>query len=421
MRTEVNVEDKKMNEGVLIVSQACSPDCYADIEKFNTTILPSQQKLFLALAQGLAKHCLTKCISVRPVFPKTNKKKIWKQEHDQVDELQFYYTSFVNYPILKHLTSLLSTILYILINSRKIRKRYSCVIMDPLLSYVVMPCKWLLSRMGLKTIALVTDLPSHVSDIHNKHKVNMLRKFYNDVGEKSIAGYDGYILLTEQMTAVVNPLARPSVIMEGILDKEIFHESIKGPDIVKKQVKDVNIVMYAGGINEKFGLFSLIEAFKMVKASNWELHIYGSGADSQLLKDVLKNDKRIKFFGRADSGKIFEIELAADILINPRPTEDEFTKFSFPSKTLEYLASGVVTMSTRLPGIPSDYDPYILWINDDSTEGIMSALEVAMEMPEEERKSFGEKAKEFVLARKNQNVQATKVLEFFRGFHQCKS
>lgn len=413
METEVNVEVKKMKEGVLIISQTCSPDCYADIEKFNTTILPSQQKLFLALAQGLAKRCFTKCISVRPAFPKTNRKRVWKQKHDQVDELQFYYTSFVNYPILKHLTSLLSTMFYLLINSRKIKKRYSCVIMDPLLSYLVMPCKWLLSRMGLRTIALVTDLPSHVSDIHSKQKIRMVRRFYNYLGEKSTAKYDGYILLTKQMNAVVNPFARPSIIMEGILDKEIYHQSIELHDIAaEKQEKDVNIVLYAGGINEKFGLFSLIEAFKMVNASNWELHIYGSGADSQLLEDVLRNDKRVKFFGRVDSSKIFAIERAADILINPRPIEDEFTKFSFPSKTLEYLASGVVTMSTRLPGIPKEYEPFIKWIVPESIVGIKDALISAMRLTEQERIDFGAIAKKYVIDNKNHVVQAKRVMRF---------
>ena len=38
--------------------------------------------------------------------------------------------------------------------------------------------------------------------------------------------------------------------------------------------------------------------------------------------------------------------------VNPRQNNEEFTKYSFPSKTMEYLASGVPVVAYKLDGIP---------------------------------------------------------------------
>lgn len=42
----------------------------------------------------------------------------------------------------------------------------------------------------------------------------------------------------------------------------------------------------------------------------------------------------------------------ADVLVNPRQNDDEYTKYSFPSKNIEYLMTGNAVMAYMLDGIP---------------------------------------------------------------------
>ena len=45
--------------------------------------------------------------------------------------------------------------------------------------------------------------------------------------------------------------------------------------------------------------------------------------------------------------------------MNPRSADAEYTKYSFPSKTIEYLATGVPVVMNRLPGIPEEYEYFV--------------------------------------------------------------
>lgn len=402
--------------GVLIISQTCSAEYYKVIENNNTTILPSQQKLFLSLAEGLSEITNTFCLSNRPIFPGNNGRVIWRKKIETKGKLSFYYPGFINIPILRHITFLSTLLVWIMVNTKEIRKEYKYVIMDPLLPFFTIPSKWILSKMGLVCVALVTDLPAHVTNIHSGKRISIFRKIYDDLGEKSLTQYDVYILLTSKMNQVVNPHMKPAIVMEGILDNEIYRQTVSRENILSVQMGN-RIVLYAGGINKKFGIFTLLEAFTQINLDNWELHLYGLGKGVSQLEEVIKENPKVKFMGRISSTEVFGVECAANILINPRPTKEDYTEYSFPSKTLEYLASGVFTISTRLPGIPAEYFPYLSVIEDDSVSGVKEVLEAAMRLTDEERTRFGDRARRFVTTNKNQKVQARHIWHFLEDRH----
>ena len=90
-----------------------------------------------------------------------------------------------------------------------------------------------------------------------------------------------------------------------------------------------------------------------------ELWLFGSGDMEKDITDYCKSDQRIKYFGMVPREKVVKFEKKAKLLVNPRPTNNEFTKYSFPSKTIEYMASGTPLLTTRLPGIPSEYFDHV--------------------------------------------------------------
>ena len=105
----------------------------------------------------------------------------------------------------------------------------------------------------------------------------------------------------------------------------------------------------------------------------------------------------------------------ATVLVNPRPSRQDFTAFSFPSKTLEYLAAGKPVLSTRLPGIPEEYFGYLQPIEDETPEGLAGALTAFRDLSVEERDRLGALGRDFVLAQKTEARQGARLLEFLQS------
>ena len=75
------------------------------------------------------------------------------------------------------------------------------------------------------------------------------------------------------------------------------------------------------------------------------------------------------------------------------------------------MASGTPLLTTRLPGIPADYYPFIYCIGDETEGGVYKALWLLLEKPLEELHQKGLAAKDFILTRKNPEVQGRKLYE----------
>lgn len=153
----------------------------------------------------------------------------------------------------------------------------------------------------------------------------------------------------------------------------------------------------------------------MLPQENIRLKLFGSGPFVDELKErYCKEDKRVMYMGVAPNKEVVEAELAASLLVNPRPTHEEFTKYSFPSKNIEYMASGTPLLTTKLPGMPKEYYPYVFLIENETTEGYSQALAEALTKTDEELFEYGARAKSFVLDKKNSCEQARRVIELIK-------
>ena len=71
-------------------------------------------------------------------------------------------------------------------------------------------------------------------------------------------------------------------------------------------------------------------------------------------------------------------------------------------------------MTTDLPGMPQDYKEYVFIIEDYSTEGIKDKLCEIVSMDKKELMKAGQRAREFVIIKKNNIVQAGKIVEIYK-------
>ena len=255
-------------------------------------------------------------------------------------------------------------------------------------------------RIGCACV-IVLDLPEYMSS-GNKIK-QLLKKVDGVVINFCVKRLDCFVLLSPYMREKLPIANKPWALVEGIYDTSFIPS-----DINKNKER---VVLYTGNLSRRYGIVELLDAFHQINNDNYRLWVCGRGEGAQDVMKMAEVDKRIKYLGIVSHAEVLSLQQRATILINPRSSSEEFTKYSFPSKTMEYLASGTPTVMCHLPAIPKEYDEYIFYIEDESVSGIKRTIEDVCGMTDGELFAFGKRAADFIRSKKNASVQAKKIID----------
>jgi len=248
---------------------------------------------------------------------------------------------------------------------------------------------------------IVTDLPDY-TDIDKGGRLiyRLATKCRVALVKKRVGYADSFVFLAEAMAEYFDT-DKPYIVMEGLV-------SGKEVEYGKYEVTDKKTIVYTGTLTKKYGIMELVNAFRMIDKENYRLVICGSGEAEE---DILSlDDDRIEFLGAVVHSEARRIQAMATVLINPRNDREEFTKYSFPSKIMEYMMSARPVLCFKLKGIPDEYDEYLNYFECEDTEGMARDIVRLCEKSEGELSVMGEKARKFVLENKNEYVQAKKML-----------
>ena len=367
------------------------------------------QKFNRLLVSGLIENLVeVTVLSAPPVGRHNSSKVLWHRLRETEKEITYSYLNFINFSGLRQICLVVEAFFKTLFWSIGKKKTESAVVCDVLNASIcvaaIMACK----ITGIQSLGVMTDMPGLMVRFEREQRLPWRTRIATGIIKWCLNNFKKYVFLTEAMN-VVNERKRPYIVMEGMSDR--FMATYKRPF----EAKDIQVVMYAGGLHERYGLKKLTEAFMMLPQENFRLKLFGSGPFVEKLKTkYTKKDSRIQYMGVAPNAEVVAAELDASLLVNPRPTHEEFTKYSFPSKNIEYMASGTPLLTTKLPGMPKEYYPYVFLIENESVEGYAKALERVLAQSDEELYVFGEKAKDFVLEKKNSFEQAKRVIELIK-------
>lgn len=256
----------------------------------------------------------------------------------------------------------------------------------------------------IKCCLVVPDLPEYMSMTAKKHSLHsFLKGIQIHRFKKQLKTVDGFVLLTENMTEWFDWKINYTVI-EGIcsLEKSDYNEILCN--------EKNKAVVYAGGIEEKYGLIELVKAFMKTQEPDWSLELFGSGSCVNTISELAKSDSRIHLRGTVSNADVIEEQRHAEILINPRNDKNEFTKYSFPSKVIEYMSSGTPMIGYKLSGMPDEYTNFFYEI-DKTEDGMFKCLEKVMALSPSERTQKGKEAFEFVTTEKSARKQCGKILK----------
>lgn len=323
---------------------------------------------------------------------------------------------YINLPIVKHVfvrEELESSLFSILDKCRT--EKTTIFVYGMYYSYMVAAIKTKREFQNVNLCLIVPDLPEYLAN-SNGLLFTLRSKLQKDT-YGLIKHFDGFVLLTDAMVSRLRIFNNPWIRLEGLIDPE--DQATLGYGM--KELSTGNrVILYSGTLAERYGILELLDAFDVIKDSRYELWICGAGDTDKIIENRSALDKRIKFFGLISRDKVLALQGCATMLVNPRSSRGDYTKYSFPSKTMEYMLSGKPVVMRRLPGIPDEYKEYIIFTADDSVEMLHNAIVTVGEMQQEHRDEIGRLAREFVLKNKNYIVQGKNLVEFTREMNKWK-
>ena len=387
---------------ILFLGSVYSPNIYNNCLVNKVKLDWAAYFLQKSLLQGFKENsCSIECIYVPTI---SYKDKLFVHPEEFEDEYTAYNHSLftVNLPGVKQLF----TPFVFRTSSFKLQYKPDIVFLYSVQSFSLKIASLLKRKYPqARVVLLVPDLPEFMSGSQNKVYRGM-KAVEDKLVRKYSSVVDGYVLLAPRMKERLPIGNKPWCVIEGIYNSEITcNEVEKFPH---------KTILYTGNLGKRYGLIDLLNAFSEIKSNDYRLWICGDGDSLPEYLERQKIDSRIKYLGVLPREDILKLQKQATILINPRHRTDEYTKYSFPSKTMEYMASGTPVLMSRLECLPKEYLEHIYFFEDESVEGMRNAIEKICSKPQEELYQFGKEASKFIFEEKTPTMQVKHIIDFIK-------
>ena len=367
------------------------------VSERNVSVLTPDQKYHGLLIKGLSENgAEIRCFSGLPINRSVTSRKLIREPDEREGNAHFHYITTLNMPGFRQLMMFCGTFFGVLRADKDKETVAVCDCLNLMNAYGMT----LAARLRkIPVISIVTDLPDM------ERRSDLLKKINNKLFDKT----DAFILLTEQMSDRVNKKKKPYIVLEGHVDANAPLPEEQTPYEISDGKR---VIMYAGSLKRIYGIVNLVEGFIKADIPDSELRIYGDGDYREELERLAEKHPNVHYMGIKRNAEIVEEEQKASLLVNPRPTAPEYTKYSFPSKNMEYMVSGTPTLTTKLPGMPEEYYPYVYLLEDETPDGVAGKLREIFAQSFETRRQKAMSARKYVLEHKSNIAQSKKIMEF---------
>jgi glycosyltransferase involved in cell wall biosynthesis len=281
--------------------------------------LHSAQKFFYLVAKGLSDVDGTEVnvYSIPPVSPGNYSKKWVRIKADREDQVSFSYQNVLNLPLVKSLLSFLQTLFYIVYKALK--GEVNVIVLDALKVYPSLAALLAGKLLRKPVVAILTDVPG--LDVFTE---GWMKRLNTKISFRVLKSFDAYVFLTEPTNTLINQNHKPFIIMEGLIDSS---EKL----LEKEETAANKVILYSGGLYEKYGIKMLMDAVVKSKHKDLKLHLYGDGPMADTILEYHRDHSNISFYGNVPNYEMVNYQAQADLLINPRFTGQEYTLYTFPS------------------------------------------------------------------------------------------
>jgi glycosyltransferase, family 1 len=258
----------------------------------------------------------------------------------------------------------------------------------------------------IKTVLICPDLPDMMDmSLAQKKLKLLLKKLDMKRVVRLYKKMDGFVLFADAMKERIGITENKYIVIEGVA-------TVGDLDITPTEKE--HFIMYAGTLHRNIGIENIIESIDYINDASLKLKLYGTGELEDYIKEIASKNPRIIYGGFIDRQTLFEEQKRAVALVNARNPKDAYTKYSFPSKTFEYLYSGTPFVTTKLEGVPNEYRQYLYETEDNRPQSIAKVINQILASDEKVIKDKGLQARLFVENKKNKERQSELLSDYFQ-------
>ena len=240
------------------------------------------------------------------------------------------------------------------------------------------------AHRNCRLCAVIPDLPQYTNlEKGSKPLYTLLKGGDSKRFGEMIVQFEHVIVLTKQMGEALGLRDGQFDVVEGILRSDFAYADCEPIDSADNEIR----IVYTGKLYEKFGALDLAASLAYIEDPNVRLILCGTGDCMSQLEEMAASDDRIRLTGQVSPEEALALQRSATILVNPRSNHSEFAKYSFPSKNLEYLATGKPVVCYMLDGMPEVYEGFVYPISQAGSpaEAIANAIKDVLQSDREAR------------------------------------
>ena len=362
---------------IIYITTSLEENDYIEFNKLWTVSLnPSNQNFHNKMIRSFALNNPVDVISIRPFSKAKCAIKVLKADTKQVGNITYHYLKIKRNKLFR-LFSLKSQVKELI---EQLKTDDSVIITDTINPKCVTVTNFIQKKHHIPAIGICTDSPSNITGTSKSYTLYLLRH---------CSKLDGFITLTEGLNLLFNQNNKDHITIEGIVESK---------DVEIAGSVEGKYIFFGGALLPRYGVYNLIDAFKSIESKDVSLLICGHHGNDEQIETAIGGDARIKYLGTLPVKEVLALEKSALANINPRPFTQDLDRLSIPSKTLEYLASGALTISVRNTELEKTFKDYAIWAKSGSTEDLKSSIEEAISMSEEERNKIAKQAKNVAIS-----------------------
>lgn len=224
----------------------------------------------------------------------------------------------------------------------------------------------LAKQNNVRSIAIIADYSEE--DSYN----SIPRKCYVKLQRYCMRRFDTVVGLSANIEKQLKK-GQKFILLEGGIDRDFYDCFNEGKS--ETEADGTVTLMYSGLLEPVTGVDKFLEVTKKLPEDMRLRFVFtGKGSISETIKEAAKTDSRIDFKGNMEYSDYINELKKADILINPRNMELPENRNNFPSKVLDYLATGRRVISTKFVGWEKFTDCFD-FVDESLEEAVVSVCE----------------------------------------------
>ena len=356
---------------IIYFTTASSKEDYVSFSlMWDSSLNTSIQNLHNRLIRSLGMTHEVDVISIRPFSRKYCKLKKLEAETKQEGKITWHYLEIkrLKFPRYLSITSQCKKIL------GRMNLKDCIIITDTLNPNVLFNSVEMSKKYNLPIIGVCNNTPSGIHNTGRSYTTNLLARSSN---------LSGYITLTTGLNALYNKSNRANMTFEGILD-----------DVpLKNETNNYGkYIFFNGSLEERFGVYELIKAFRELDNPDINLLISGYHANSAKLEEAMADKPNIINLGMIQNDEIISLANQALLNINPCPYSEDYDRYLIPDNLVDYFSANAVTVSTRNRNFKKYFEHDAIWIQSNEIYDLLKGIKAGLSLSNKDRESMIKKA-----------------------------